>query len=96
LLIAAVGFVITLGGVLLLVLPGPALVVIPVGLALLALEFAWAERALERALDHAETAKRRAGATSPTQRLLGAAAVGLGAAAALAAALIWDIPFLPV
>ena len=31
-------------GVALIVLPGPALVVIPVGLAILGLEFAWARR----------------------------------------------------
>lgn len=30
-----------------LVLPGPAILVIPIGLAILALEFAWAERLLD-------------------------------------------------
>lgn len=35
-------------GVALLVLPGPALVVIPVGLAVLATEFVWARRWLRR------------------------------------------------
>jgi hypothetical protein len=88
--------VITLSGLLLLVLPGPALVVIPIGLALLALEFTWAERALERAIAHTQTAKDRAAATSRTQRLLGFAAAGLAVAAAVAAALVWDIPVVPV
>jgi uncharacterized protein (TIGR02611 family) len=38
------GVVITLAGLAMLVLPGPAFVVIPVGLAFLSLEFAWAAR----------------------------------------------------
>jgi tellurite resistance protein TerC len=37
-----VGMTVLLIGVALLVLPGPAFVVIPVGLAILATEFAWA------------------------------------------------------
>ena len=41
-----VGFTLLLGGVGMLVLPGPAFLVIPVGLALLSLEFAWAENLL--------------------------------------------------
>lgn len=35
-------------GIALIVLPGPAMVVIPVGLAILGLEFAWARRWLRR------------------------------------------------
>ena len=47
---ATAGFCVVVGGILLLVLPGPGLVVIAIGLGMLALEFRWAERALERAL----------------------------------------------
>lgn len=47
--VAVVGSTILLVGVALIVLPGPAFVVIPVGLAVLALEFEWARRALRRA-----------------------------------------------
>jgi tellurite resistance protein TerC len=36
-------------GVALIVLPGPAFIVIPIGLAILATEFAWARRAVVRA-----------------------------------------------
>lgn len=39
-----VGAVVLMTGVALLVLPGPAFVVIPVGLAILAIEFEWARR----------------------------------------------------
>lgn len=46
--IAAVGGVILLLGVLMLVLPGPGIPVIIGGLALLAVEFAWARRMMEK------------------------------------------------
>jgi len=41
-LIAALGGTVLLIGVAMIVLPGPAIVVIPAGLAILATEFAWA------------------------------------------------------
>ena len=47
--VAVVGGTILLGGAALLVLPGPAFVVIPIGLAILAIEFEWARRWLRRA-----------------------------------------------
>jgi tellurite resistance protein TerC len=54
--VAIVGGSVVLVGVAMLVLPGPAVVVIPAGLAILSLEFAWARRWLERAKQHAQTA----------------------------------------
>ena len=92
---AIAGAAVTLAGIAMLVLPGPALVVIPIGLAMLALEFAWAERLLDRALVHAETAERKAAATTRTQRILGGVATVLVIGAALAAWLAWDIPVIP-
>jgi uncharacterized protein (TIGR02611 family) len=83
-------------GVAMLALPGPAFVVIPIGLAILSLEFAWAEHLLEKALIKGEEAKQKAAEATPLQKALSAAAVVLGCAAALTAALLWDIPFLPV
>ena len=47
--VAVVGGTVLAIGIALLVLPGPALVVIPVGLAILGIEFAWARRWLHRA-----------------------------------------------
>jgi hypothetical protein len=41
---AIVGMTVLLFGIALIVLPGPAFVVIPIGLAILATEFAWARR----------------------------------------------------
>jgi uncharacterized protein (TIGR02611 family) len=93
---ALAGAAVTLAGVAMLVLPGPAFVVIPVGLAMLALEFTWAERMLDSALEKAEAAQRRAGETTPVQRALAALGTALAAAAAVAAAVLWDIPVLPV
>ena len=45
-LAASVGFVTLVVGVVLLVLPGPGLVVMLFGLAILATEFAWAKRSM--------------------------------------------------
>jgi tellurite resistance protein TerC len=41
-LIALVGGTVLLVGIALIVLPGPAIVVVPAGLSALAIEFAWA------------------------------------------------------
>ena len=43
-----IGFTVLLIGLAMTVLPGPAIVVIPAGLAILATEFVWARRLLER------------------------------------------------
>lgn len=48
-LVTVVGGTILVFGLALLVLPGPAFVVIPIGLAVLATEFVWARRWLRRA-----------------------------------------------
>jgi uncharacterized protein (TIGR02611 family) len=90
------GALVTLAGVALLALPGPAFVVIPIGLAMLALEFKWAERALEKALDKAEQARESARNASPAHKAIGAALTVLGIAAFATAAILWDIPVLPV
>jgi tellurite resistance protein TerC len=42
--ILIMGMTVLLIGVAMIILPGPAIVVIPVGLAILATEFAWARR----------------------------------------------------
>jgi len=48
LIVAVVGVTVILFGLALVVLPGPAFVVIPIGLAILAAEFRWARRLLHR------------------------------------------------
>ncbi len=48
-IILVVGGTVLAIGIALIVLPGPAFLVIPAGLAILGLEFAWARRALSQA-----------------------------------------------
>lgn len=48
-IIAVIGGTIVLIGLAMIVLPGPAIVVIPLGLAVLATEFIWARRWLRKA-----------------------------------------------
>lgn len=57
--VAVVGVTVVAVGVALIVLPGPAMVVIPLGLAILATEFLWARRLLGRLRDGANRALRR-------------------------------------
>ena len=47
-IVGIVGFTILLIGIAMIVLPGPAVVMIPLGLAILATEFVWARRLLKR------------------------------------------------
>lgn len=95
-LYAAVGVTLVLGGLVMLITPGPAFAVIPIGLFILALEFSWAEAALERSLEQAEAAKRKAAETTRTQRILTATAGVLAVAGLVAWALYGDIPVAPV
>ena len=62
-LIAIVGGTVILIGVAMIVLPGPAILVIPLGLTILATEFLWARRWLNRIRAHLpqRTGKRRQG-----------------------------------
>ena len=48
LVILVVGLTVHLIGLAMIVLPGPAVVVIPIGLPILATEFVWARRLLRR------------------------------------------------
>lgn len=87
-----IGFTVLLAGIAMLVLPGPALAVIPIGLAILSLEFAWAARLLEVAIEKAEQAKQSAKETTKAQRIVVAIAVVLGLAALGVAVAIWGVP----
>ena len=51
LVIAVIGTTVLLVGIAMIVLPGPALILIPAGLAILATEFAWAKNLLRKAAD---------------------------------------------
>lgn len=58
LIIGVVGFTILLIGIALIVLPGPAFIVIPIGLGLLATEFVWARRLLKKVKEQIEKATK--------------------------------------
>ena len=51
--VLVIGSTVLLVGVVLLVLPGPAFIVIPIGLAILSTEFVWAARLLKRVKENA-------------------------------------------
>ena len=59
LVILVTGVTVLLVGVALLFLPGPAIIVIPAGLAILSIEFAWARRFLHRVRHHISEQHRR-------------------------------------
>ncbi len=67
LIVLIVGLTVLLLGVALLVLPGPAFVVIPIGLAILATEFVWAKRLLGRVKHEAARAVSTVTGRSQTQ-----------------------------
>jgi tellurite resistance protein TerC len=56
--VAVVGGTVTLIGIALIVLPGPAFIVIPIGLSILATQFVWARRYLKKARELAARLKK--------------------------------------
>lgn len=60
LIIGVVGVSVLLVGLVMIVTPGPAIVVIPAGLAILAIEFAWARRWLRRLKAYTRVMAKRA------------------------------------
>ena len=89
------GVLILTAGLIMLVTPGPAFVLIPIGLAMLSMEFVWAERLLAKSLEQAAVAQEKAAQTTRRERILAALAGLLALAAVVLAVLWWDIPLLP-
>ncbi|MFA7406164.1 MAG: PGPGW domain-containing protein [Pelobacteraceae bacterium] len=58
LVVSVIGFTILAAGIAMIVLPGPAIIVIPIGLALLATEFIWARKLLVKVKDRFERLKK--------------------------------------
>jgi len=58
--VTVVGFTVLGIGIAMTVLPGPAFIVIPIGLGILGLEFAWARRWLKTAKEKGEALVRSA------------------------------------
>ena len=59
LIVGVIGFTVLLIGLAMIVLPGPAFIVIPLGLAILATEFVWARSLLRKAKDYFDKQKQR-------------------------------------
>ena len=87
-----VGATVLIGGLVMMVTPGPGIVGIVVGLAILATEFAWAQRALHRAKQAAERAKEKALDPRKKRRNTILAIIGglLGGAAVIAYLVIYN------
>jgi uncharacterized protein (TIGR02611 family) len=96
--VVVLGFLIVLAGVGLSFpgVPGPGIAVIVIGLGFLALEFDRAERLLERAIIWADRTKDRAERTTTGQRIVSGVLAALVVAAFVVAAILWDIPLLPI
>ncbi len=93
---AVTGFVVIAAGLAIAPLPGPGpLIVVPLGLAMLALEFVWAERLLERALVYGNRAKGQASGMSASQKATVGALILVFFTGAILAVYAWDIPILP-
>ncbi|MFH1027503.1 MAG: PGPGW domain-containing protein [Pseudomonadota bacterium] len=58
LIVIVVGFTVLGAGVAMIALPGPAVVVIPVGLAILATEFIWARKLLGKVKERIESIRK--------------------------------------
>lgn len=86
--VTLVGSLVLLAGVVMIFTPGQGILMIILGLAILATEYAWAARWLKKAKEKAEEAKRRAEQMDPKvrrRRLLITAAITV----VIAAALVW-------
>lgn len=96
LVVTVIGALVIIAGLIMLVAPGPGLVAIVAGLAILATEYAWAERWLDAGRRKLDEAKETAMAMDPVvrrRRIILTFGLGLLAFAAVAVYLvIWDWP----
>lgn len=96
--VTTIGVLVICAGLVMMVAPGPGIVGIAVGLAILATEYDWAERWLQKAKDKAQEAKARAEQMDPKvrrRRVIVAVLVAVVLAAAVGAyvaAYDWPTP----
>ena len=57
--VMVLGFTILVAGIAMIVLPGPAVVVIPIGLAILATEFIWAKKLFDLVKERIERMRNK-------------------------------------
>jgi uncharacterized protein (TIGR02611 family) len=96
LVVTTVGVLVLLAGLVMMVAPGPGIVGIVVGLGILATEYEWAHRWLEKARDKAHQARASAAAMDPRRRrrrvLLGGVVLVLLTAAIIGYVVLYDWP----
>lgn len=88
-LVFLVGVSVLLAGVAMLALPGPGVVVIIVGLVILATEFTWAERALDRTTSTAAGAAVKMTGNTSGQLALIASGIGM-IVGGVVISILWD------
>lgn len=93
--VAVTGFLLVALGIVLVPLPGPGWLVVAVGLGFLALEFDRAERILVPLLDRLERIADQASDAHPLAKVGMVALTALGIAGAIAAVLLFEVPYLP-
>ncbi|MFA7421720.1 MAG: PGPGW domain-containing protein [Melioribacteraceae bacterium] len=64
-IIGIIGGTIVLIGLVMIVLPGPAFIVIPLGLSILATEFIWAKKMIDKFKEQFEKLKKKNSKTTP-------------------------------
>jgi uncharacterized protein (TIGR02611 family) len=87
LMVFILGVAVATAGIAMLVLPGPGVIVIILGLVILATEFAWAERVLDRTTSTAAGAASRVTENRSGRAALAASGVGMIVGGILAAVL---------
>jgi uncharacterized protein (TIGR02611 family) len=96
LVVTTIGTLVLVGGIVMMVTPGPGIVGIALGLAILSTEYEWADRWLVKAREKAHQARLRAEAMDPKVRrrrlLLTGLAVLAVAAAVVAYVVAYDWP----
>jgi uncharacterized protein (TIGR02611 family) len=82
------GVIVVAAGVAMLVFPGPAVLVIPIGLAMLSLEFAWAQRLLDKGFQSGRAAQELAANATTEQKAFAAVAAICAVAAVTVVAVV--------
>lgn len=90
LVVTTVGVLVIGAGVVMMVTPGPGLLALVLGLAILSTEWDWAERWLHTAREKAHEARVRAEAMDPRERRRRLLLAGVGVVA-FAAATVWYV-----
>ena len=88
--VLVLGVAILGAGIAMLALPGPGVLVLVVGLAVLATEFAWAERALDRTTSTAAAAASKVSASRSGRTALIASGLGMVVGGAVVVALVGE------